>query len=166
MSWTEERIGLLKTLCDPNHPEKLSARALARRIGGGFTRSAIQGKVKRLGLTMPNAGKFGNPVKRGGRPKNVPSHLRATPISPKPKAYKFNPGFSSSNETGEEFKADPTPAKEIPEHEGAKHLSIVALEMNQCRWPTKSEGTKHLFCGDKAKGPYCDFHEGWNHNRN
>jgi len=45
--WTEEAVERLKTL----HAEGLSGAELAARLGGGLTRSAIFGKLHRLGLT-------------------------------------------------------------------------------------------------------------------
>lgn len=45
--WTEERVEQLKAL----HAEKLSCSIMATRMGCGFTRNAIIGKIHRLGLS-------------------------------------------------------------------------------------------------------------------
>jgi hypothetical protein len=49
--WSEEAVERLKAL----HAQGLSGSALASRLGGGLTRSAIFGKLHRLGLTGKNA---------------------------------------------------------------------------------------------------------------
>ena len=46
MSWTDERIDLLKSLWDSGQ----SASQIARELGDGVTRNAVIGKAHRLGL--------------------------------------------------------------------------------------------------------------------
>ncbi len=47
MSWTDERVELLKKLWS----EGLSASQIAGRLGSGVTRNAVIGKVHRLNLS-------------------------------------------------------------------------------------------------------------------
>ena len=47
MSWTDERVELLKKLWN----QGLSASQIAAELGGGVTRNAVIGKVHRLGLS-------------------------------------------------------------------------------------------------------------------
>ena len=47
LSWTDERVALLRKLWD----EGLSASRIAAELAGGVTRNAVIGKVHRLGLS-------------------------------------------------------------------------------------------------------------------
>jgi GcrA cell cycle regulator len=47
MSWTDERVELLKRLWN----QGLSASQIAGELAGGVTRNAVIGKVHRLGLS-------------------------------------------------------------------------------------------------------------------
>ena len=47
MSWTDERVELLKKLWS----QGLSASQIAAELGGGVTRNSVIGKVHRLGLS-------------------------------------------------------------------------------------------------------------------
>lgn len=58
--WSVEAVERLKAL----HAQGLSGSELASRLGGGLTRSAIFGKLHRLGLT----GKTGEPKRRPRSP--------------------------------------------------------------------------------------------------
>lgn len=58
--WSEEAVERLKVL----HAQGLSGSELASRLGGGLTRSAIFGKLHRLGLTA----KTGAPKRRSPSP--------------------------------------------------------------------------------------------------
>lgn len=52
MAWTDEKIERLKYLCSPECRVKLSATDLADDLGG-VSRNAVIGKVRRLGLQLP-----------------------------------------------------------------------------------------------------------------
>src|SRR5688572_16188365 len=74
MSWTDERVELLKRLWT----EGLSASQIAGRLGGGVTRNAVIGKVHRLNLS----GRAPQPRSSVPRPRRTrePSHPgRSTP---------------------------------------------------------------------------------------
>ena len=69
MSWTDERVELLKKLWN----QGLSASQIAAELGGGVTRNAVIGKVHRLGLS----GRAKAPAPAAARPRKAtraPSH--------------------------------------------------------------------------------------------
>ena len=69
MSWTDERVELLKKLWN----QGLSASQIANELGAGVTRNAVIGKVHRLGLS----GRAKAPAPAAARSRKVtraPSH--------------------------------------------------------------------------------------------
>lgn len=71
MSWTDERIELLRKLWEKG----LSASQIAEELAGGVTRNAVIGKAHRLGLKSRPS-----PVKTEAAPKKA----AAAPKKPKP----------------------------------------------------------------------------------
>jgi len=69
MSWTDERVELLKKMW----AEGQSASQIAKELGG-VTRNAVIGKVHRLGLS--------NRTGPGGAPGPVPAQAPAAPPAP------------------------------------------------------------------------------------
>ena len=72
MSWTDERVELLKKMWN----EGQSASQIAKELGG-VTRNAVIGKVHRLGLSNRTAGGAAKPAKTA-EPKAKPA-AKATP---------------------------------------------------------------------------------------
>ena len=140
MEWTDERVDRLKQM----HADGLSCSIIAHRLGG-VTRSAVIGKIHRLGLangTMPRTRMAipGNRLRGAQRKRAAPYVKRAAP-HPFVGAYQ------------------PTPDLEIPPHE---RKTLLELEEHCCRWPYGS-GTPsdpYYFCGKVRVGgqSYCDFH--------
>ena len=65
MAWDDERVELLKRLWSEGH----SASVCAQRIGGGISRSAVLGKVDRLGLPgREHNGRRGGDCEESRRP--------------------------------------------------------------------------------------------------
>lgn len=136
--WTDEKMAKLEKLLI----DGLSASQIAQKLGvfghcvdGG--RSAVIGKIRRLGL------EFQTPKKRTGvaKPTNPIKQMR------QPAA-----------------KTRVSPAlPDVPPSEPvlvAPHLlGILDLEPHHCRWPENSEAPFH-FCGaQRADGsPYCSEH--------
>ena len=74
MTWTEERVELLKKLW----AEGLSASQIAAELGG-ITRNAVIGKVHRLGLSgreKPAA----NPAHKARKPRPAQTKVRTSPM--------------------------------------------------------------------------------------
>ena len=77
MSWTDERVELLKKMWG----EGQSASQIAKELGG-VTRNAVIGKVHRLGLSNRNTGSSA----KAAEPKEKPAPAAAAPKpEPKPK---------------------------------------------------------------------------------
>lgn len=130
--WTPERIAELRRLFDLH----ISITQIAARLDCGVSRSAVIGKLHRLGLRRekPKAEKR---VRAGSLAAGVITRLRsqaegtAAPIVP------FTP------------RADTA----IP-----LHVDLLDLKLGMCRWPY-GEGP-FTFCGCQAPelSPYCEPH--------
>ena len=152
MSWTDDRVELLKKLW----AEGLSASQIAGQLGG-VTRNAVIGKVHRLGLS--------------GRA--TTSRVKSTRAR-KNKAGRQNTAprlglFSTSNSALRTLSSSPDGQKEepfrsqyvelvIPEEE---RVDLIDLKENQCKWPIGDPQDKNFhFCGKTKSecGPYCEYH--------
>ncbi len=61
-AWNEDRLARLKRLW----PEGRSADWIARDLGGGLTRNAVLGQVRRLGLSGATGSRVRRPARQGG----------------------------------------------------------------------------------------------------
>ena len=78
MSWTDERVELLKKMWG----EGQSASQIAKELGG-VTRNAVIGKVHRLGLSNRTGG-GGSAPKAEPKPKAVEEAKKSAPSKPAP----------------------------------------------------------------------------------
>lgn len=149
MSWTDERVELLKKLWN----DGLSASQIAGELGE-VTRNAVIGKVHRLGLsgrakaapTAPRARKPARP-EREARPQRPMSHGN-TALAPE------------LDDLPEEAPA-PAPATQDNVVPMGTRCTIMNLTESTCRWPMGEPGTESFhFCGGKSKAgmPYCAHH--------
>lgn len=130
--WTQDRIDRLRTLW----LEGRTAEQVARTLGAGITRSAVLGKVHRLGLST---GRQPAPVKaavlpRGGRPT-----ARGRPVAP------------------------PPPTATAPQGIGLEEpglATLLSVGGHGCRWPMGDPQIKGFsLCGRQAvRGAYCARH--------
>ncbi|MEO1200413.1 MAG: GcrA family cell cycle regulator [Pseudomonadota bacterium] len=148
MSWTDERVELLKRLW----AEGLSASQIAGQLGG-VTRNAVIGKVHRLGLsgraksTRPVA-----PRQKRSRPATRPSGKRPSAPTMGNVALKANPETEIAPEPA------PLPSVVVPM---SRRASIMELNERTCRWPIGDPGTEDFhYCGCPSEpgSPYCDYH--------
>lgn len=128
-AWTDDRVGRLKTLW----LEGRSAAEIARDLDHGLTRSAVLGKVYRLGLSAGRtpASRFAHAVKRP-----VARPLRpAAGAPPAPDAH-------------------PAPAA----LEGT--ATILTVRRFECRWPYGDPRHRGFaLCGRRvARGAFCAAH--------
>ena len=151
MSWTDERIDLLRKLW----LDGLSASRIAAELAGGVTRNAVIGKVHRLGLS--GRVKAVAPVAQT-RPREV---LQA---QPRPAAA---PPHRSTPLRGPVAIAAPAHTMLQPRASGDvvpmnDYVTIMDLRESMCRWPVGDPmSSEFRYCGDKAsagEGPYCTFH--------
>lgn len=155
MSWTNERVELLKKLWS----EGLSASQIAGELGG-VTRNAVIGKVHRLGLS--------------GRAKTTSSASKARRARPNPAPASAAPKRQASQPQSigaTALKADFTPAPEVeasPQVEPIAELvpisqraTILTLTERTCKWPIGDPSTDDFyFCGRQSdpNAPYCVHH--------
>lgn len=174
MSWTDERVQLLKKLWVDGQ----SASQIAKELGG-VTRNAVIGKVHRLGLSNRAAGsgtKSDTPTKAEAslaatsKPKAIPKpEVVAKPVGPEAAAPipmrkaiipagQPLPPQPSANEISPEALAKVTEVEKK-----SKKLSLLELTERTCKWPVGDPATEEFwFCGlaTKAGKPYCEAHVG------
>lgn len=189
MSWTDERVELLKKMWT----EGQSASQIAKELGG-VTRNAVIGKVHRLGLSnragagAPPSAPAASPVKPAAKEKPAaPSAPKAARPEPKAPAAKAKPEADSAAEDTDEIPmsaarraiipaGQPLPpqpsANEIsPEalakvsevEKTAKKLTLMELTEKTCKWPVGDPATDNFwFCGLPVQQgkPYCEAHVG------
>ncbi len=179
MSWTDERVELLKKMWS----EGQSASQIAKELGG-VTRNAVIGKVHRLGLSNRAGSGAPEPVetkpaKPAPEPKEAKKEPRAkaaakpaaaapaeeperpapTPVVRKPfVAGQPLPPQPSANEISPEALAS---VREVEKK--AKRLTLMELTERTCKWPIGDPATEDFwFCGLSAQPgkPYCEAHVG------
>ncbi|GGE92902.1 GcrA cell cycle regulator [Stappia taiwanensis] len=159
MSWTSERVDLLKKLWS----DGLSASQIAAELGG-VTRNAVIGKVHRLGLSgrakAPSSAQKSRKVAKSA-PTQDNTAVEEAPSAPTPSAPQ------SIGATALKAEAAPVAAPE-PEAQPvaelvpiAKRATILTLTERTCKWPI-GDPTKEdfYFCGHPSNPgvPYCAYH--------
>ncbi len=133
MSWTDDRVALLKKLWG----EGKTAAEIAKELGG-VTRNAVIGKAHRLKLSNRVS-----PIQQNKKPKPAPQKKEKKVASNTPAAVK-------------------APAS-IPQEEvfTGETVSLADLGAGQCRWPHGDPREDNFgFCGGKSVAglPYCADH--------
>ena len=168
MSWTDERVELLKKMWT----EGQSASQIAKELGG-VTRNAVIGKVHRLGLSN-RAGASASPVPEK-KPAKAEAPAKAEPKKPakaetKEKVIEVTvsprkaivpagqplPPQPSANEIPAETLAN---VREV--EKTAKKISLMELTERTCKWPIGDPATDDFwFCGLAVQQgkPYCEAH--------
>ena len=171
MSWTDERVDVLKKMWG----EGQSASVIAKELGG-VTRNAVIVKVHRLGLSnrvtsttakptakdKAKAGMKAKPAVPAAPPKPIsaPETVRITP----PAVRKIIPAGQplppqpSANEISPEALAKVSEVEKT-----AKRISLMELTEKTCKWPVGDPATDDFwFCGLAVKTgkPYCEAHVG------
>jgi GcrA cell cycle regulator len=148
MSWTDERVELLRKLWT----EGLSASQIAHELANGITRNAVIGKVHRLGMS----GRIKAASSVGSRPRMKsmrPAHSRpSAPIMRGNTALAIRPQPMEAPQPIEEIVI---PISEM--------VTILELKEAMCRWPVGDPTTAEFrFCGAKKSAtgtsPYCPYH--------
>ena len=155
MSWTDERVELLKKLWS----DGLSASQIATKLGE-VTRNAVIGKVHRLGL----AGRATTSRIRTARPR---SNIALFPARSAQAQYRSfgNTALKVAPQPLEHKvpAADIIPLHSLPELEPAPEgqVQLIDLKESMCHWPVGDPMEEGFhFCGRrKAFGvPYCEHH--------
>jgi GcrA cell cycle regulator len=183
MSWTDERVELLKKMWG----EGQSASQIAKELGG-VTRNAVIGKVHRLGLSNRAGATAGadakpkakaEPKAKAAPPK--PAEAPAAEAAPKPKpAPEPKPVVSTPAvlparkqiiPAGQPLPPQPSANEISPEalarvseiEKKAKKLTLMELTERTCKWPVGDPATDDFwFCGLPVQQgkPYCEAHVG------
>jgi GcrA cell cycle regulator len=190
MSWTDERVELLKKMWT----EGQSASQIAKELGG-VTRNAVIGKVHRLGLSN-RAGAGAAPSAPAASPaKPAAKEKPAAPAAPKaarpepkaaskakpaaeeetaadePEAIPMSAARRAIIPAGQPLPPQPSANEISPEalakvsevEKTAKKLSLMELTEKTCKWPVGDPATDNFwFCGLPVKQgkPYCEAHVG------
>ena len=147
MSWTEERVEVLKKLWAEGH----SASQIAKQLGG-VTRNAVIGKVHRLGLS--GRATPSRPVKRPPRLARPKPRLRQDGVPATAPAVQTDESRLRRTEHQSLVSLQPAPMAD-----GAA-ATILTLRDSMCKWPIGDPADpKFAFCGRKSDcGPYCAEH--------
>jgi len=170
MTWTDERVALLKKLW----MDGLSASQIAAELSGGVTRNAVIGKVHRLKLSARAKPANVAPRPKASRP-TAPRRVSPSASSGGGGASRIASAVSDRRsvsssvvgatalrlDTTPEVEIDVTPRGQelfIPE---AERIGLLQLSERTCKWPIGDPVSSDFhFCGrpsEEAK-PYCEFH--------
>src|SRR5512142_1054383 len=141
MSWTDERVELLKKLWS----DGLSASQIAAELGG-ITRNAVIGKVHRLGLS----GRAKSPSSSSPRPRKARASgmLRVS-----------RPSMRGNTALAYDYEVEPEP--ELIEIPIEQRKTLFQPTEKTCRWPVGDPGSADFFfCGGDTANelPYCAYH--------
>lgn len=150
MSWTDDRVELLKRLWN----QGLSASQIAGELGHGITRNAVIGKVHRLGLSGRAKAPSSSAPRAARKTTRAPSHpmtmVRGN-LALKPKAAPAPMPIVA-------YRPEPVAEVVVPMSE---RVTIMELRESMCRWPLGDPSTPEFrFCGAPSPigTPYCGFH--------
>lgn len=178
MSWTDERVELLKKLWT----DGLSASQIAAKLGGGVSRNAVIGKVHRLKLqgrvktTKSPQSKAKRPAATTARPQSGGYSGAASGVtSTGTRVNAFGGAQRSAPSTTHAVGAtalkqdqemvafgelDQRPLEDVVVPI-ARKLKLVELSDQTCKWPFGDplQG-EFYFCGHNTddKSPYCKYH--------
>jgi GcrA cell cycle regulator len=151
MSWTDERVELLRKLWS----DGLSASQVAAELGPGITRNAVIGKIHRLGLAER--------AKTASAPRPRPAKAPRPSVAATPRASGHivhgNVALAFAPQAMVVARAQPEEEVVIPMSE---RVTLMELRESMCRWPMGDPTTPEFrFCGGKSPiggGPYCAHH--------
>ena len=134
-AWPPAAVAILRQMWADGE----AASSIAERLGRGMTRSAVLGKVHRLGLSESRTRIAGPKISAAERKRRYRAKKRAE--APKPV-----------------FAPRPTPAP-VPEAIEPRRLSFAELEPRDCRYPY-GDGPEFSFCGLRRweNSSYCGYH--------
>ncbi|MGH1378646.1 MAG: GcrA family cell cycle regulator [Alphaproteobacteria bacterium] len=137
MSWTDDRVSILKKLWGDGH----TAAEIAKQLGG-VTRNAVIGKAHRLKLSNRVS-----PIQQNKKPANKNTQRKQVE---KPKV--------TPAAVVEKLAQPPVTEDVVP---SGSSYSLMDLKPRMCRWPSgdpREEGFG--FCGEKTISgiPYCEEH--------
>ena len=168
MSWTDERVELLKKMWN----EGQSASQIAKELGG-VTRNAVIGKVHRLGLSNRAGAAPAKAPKEKPAPKPAaePAKAEAVAEARAPERPAPTPAVRKIIPAGQPLPPQPSANEISPEalakvqevEKSARRISLMELTEKTCKWPVGDPATDNFwFCGLAVQQgkPYCEAHVG------
>jgi GcrA cell cycle regulator len=172
--WSEDRTAKAKSLWLSGH----SAEEIAQRLGGGISRSAVCGKMHRMGLAKGNRKAPAAP--REPKVPRAPKPLSA-PAAPKmkrgPGEHRTAPKSANVNPWGASSPVEAAQKRAKAETDGRARLNAFAMEpanddaipligrpFGFCAWPvgTPDKPANQMCCGQRndpgSSMPYCARH--------
>jgi GcrA cell cycle regulator len=151
MSWTDERVELLRQLW----LDGKSASQISAQLGHGVTRNAVIGKVHRLGL----AGRAKAPSSAA-----APRAASAPRMPPRPASSSARTAVRGA--TARARAAEPTlDTRPVYQEDDvvvpmSLRVTIIDLKEAMCRWPLGDPTSSEFRCcgSPAASGPYCTHH--------
>lgn len=141
--WTEDRVTRLRRLWR----DGWTAARIAAEFGPSISRSAVLGKVHRLGLSASRRQAMGCPA------------AEATPAAGRPGETLAAGSGGSKPPSRPEAASSPRPAPAADLPSGG--LGLLDLRRGQCRWPYGPDRGVTTFCGRPvSRGAYCRGHAG------
>ena len=152
MSWTDERVELLRQLWLDGR----SASQISAQLGHGVTRNAVIGKVHRLGL----AGRAKAPSATAAPPRaaSAPRMTSRPASSPARPAVRGATALALAAEPMLDTR--PVFMEEDVVIPMSLRVTIVDLKEAMCRWPLGDPTSSEVrYCGSPStSGPYCVHH--------
>ncbi len=159
MSWTDERVELLKKLWT----EGLSASQIAGRLGNGVTRNAVIGKVHRLNLSgrvqQQRVAQPRQPRKQR-EPSLAPRAGGSMPSMPTAGSSALKPMMRAETHIRPAAIPEPQPLRLVDLSKDGR-VTILHLSDKTCKWPIGDPGSEEFcFCGHGPRegSPYCEYH--------
>jgi GcrA cell cycle regulator len=152
MSWTDERVELLRQLW----LDGKSASQISAQLGHGVTRNAVIGKVHRLGLAgrakAPSS--TAAPPRAASAPRMVPRPASSGARTAVRGATALALAAEPALDTRPVFQEDDVV---VPM---SLRVTIIDLKEAMCRWPLGDPTSPDFrYCGSPAaSGPYCAHH--------
>jgi GcrA cell cycle regulator len=158
MSWTDERIALLKKMWK----EGKSAAEIAKTLGKGVTRNAVIGKAHRMGLSGRPS-----PIKKPAA--SAPKKEKETASSLKPAKGALKEKIRPSAPAPGSGKVGAAIQKEVEELKKIEKevlplnggVALIDLTERMCKWPIGDPREDDFtFCGRGIRPgtPYCPDH--------
>jgi GcrA cell cycle regulator len=152
MSWTDERVELLRQLW----LDGKSASQISATLGLGVTRNAVIGKVHRLGLSGRAKSTSPATPRVRQRPAAAPRATIASRSSAGAHVVRGNTALAFSLDAASEarplFQEDVVVPMSL-------RVTIIDLKEAMCRWPLGDPTSPEFrYCGIQASGPYCSYH--------
>lgn len=148
INWTEEVITDLSSMWTAGMSSSQIAAKLVNKYRDAFTRSAVIGKIHRLGLTrspsMNSAARKTAAKKRHERERKATGALAPTRVR-KPNSFTVTSPLTGLFVPGRELPRAPIPVEDVPP---ADLVKFAALTDQQCRWIYGDpKEPSHGYCG-------------------